>query len=124
VFTQVVALVCVGLLIRLLFLALLLSSAMGPHLTGTKLDLVQETVAKGKKANDILALVVAGRSNTKMPPPNIWAIWDAVQGSTDSTHKRGVWRQRAAGRVVAEAVAVAKAVCRDHCAHACVTLGK
>ena len=90
-FTQVVALVRAGLLASLLFLALHLSSAMAPHLTGIELDLVTESVAKGKEADDILALVVAGRRKTKTTPPKIWAIRRAMQGST---HKRGVAEMR------------------------------
>ena len=70
VFTQVVALVRAGLLASLLFFALHLSSAMAPHLTRIELDLVTESVAKGKEADDILALVVAGRRKTKTTPPN------------------------------------------------------
>ena len=59
---------------------------MAPHLTGVELDLVTQAAAQGKDANDILALVSAGRRKSKTPPPKVWAIRRAIQGMT---HKRG-----------------------------------
>ena len=59
---------------------------MAPHLTGAELDIVTQAAAQGKDAHDILALVSAGRRKSKTPPPKVWAIRRAIEGTI---HKRG-----------------------------------